>query len=256
MLNDSIHVYGNPDKAARIAEAARLKSSKKLKQIEKQIDYAELQRIQIRYMKNAKARGKAPSNKSPLHLNLTNYKKFNSPLSMTGRSQSVQKSGLRSRRELTDREHLSNTSLSPLNRKSALMNAKSIERVNTIISQCKDFSRSYSKDTYHVNRDQAFVPLKYLLDESQRCLTYSRPISLEKAVKLRKREEKNDEDNFLVPLITERFRQDNFNLTTRVNKLRKGTRTRTRKHQNSYTLLLMEIDQRIQESRNEGSGEH
>lgn len=236
MLNVSVHVPGNPDKAARIADFTRRKSNKKLIKLEQQINFAELERIQKRYLEKIPRNQELTPTKSPLRLESSNFKKPLVALDLSKRSMSVQKSDLW-------------RSLSPVRKLDALQPIRSIEKLNKVIEQCKDFTRSYSKTSTSAvdkEKEHAFVPLKFLIDESHRSLTYQQPISLRNAIKLRKRENRDDDENFRSPLITERFRQDSLNLTSRVNRFR-GRKTRTKKHTDSYTLLLMQVDRQLKE---------
>jgi hypothetical protein len=226
--NDRLHVFGNPDKAARFAKFSKLRFNEKLEKLNRKVDFAELKRIQDLY--SAKRRH---NSLEPLHhpsdpttpvksRPRLGYNDDNKPR-LVQRSFSVVKHRRIHSKCIT--EHSSGPSRSQLScsppRVLKQPNSESKERLDRLISRCHDFPKSLKVVERRLYKDWSYEPLKYLLSESERSLNYSQAIPLKNAVRIRRKEEKDNHDNFMKPAITERFRQENYALSERISKMRR-----------------------------------
>jgi hypothetical protein len=114
MLNESVHVFGNPDKAARKAELAQMRSNKRLKELERHLNYSELARLQQHYPK------------SPLGTPRPKLRVLK-PANSTSRSLSGHRKCL------------------PLLKERQLGSPPNKEGFSSLISQCVNFSNFYSR---------------------------------------------------------------------------------------------------------------
>jgi hypothetical protein len=241
LLNDRQHVFGNPDKAARFAKLSKQSFKEKLEKLNRKVDFAELKRIQGLY--RAKRRH---NSLEPLHSDPTSPSKSRQRLGHDddNKPRLVQRSFSVIKHRRIQSKRITEHSTGPLRSKYSSSPPRALkprktgskERLDRLISKCNDFPKTLKVVERRLYKDCSYEPLKFLLNESERSLNYPQAIPLKDAVRIRRKEEKDNQDNFMMPAITERFRQDSYNLSEKIGKMRRRRPLKSRQSA-SYSRL-------------------
>lgn len=191
LINESKHIFGNPEKAARYSKLSRDRSNEKIKKLLERVDLRKIARVKMRSLKTDR---RGPTNSpsllsrredsfdpfgevpGPRYISNRNdefFQQVKSPPTL--RSLSVQRLP---RKNSSKKLEATQKSLSPLKQTNMVNRSGSLERLEKLINECSSFNQAYYKRA-DISKPYEFDPLINTLFESERGLSYKNSVKVQ-----------------------------------------------------------------------------